>query len=70
MTNQFKKISQASIIGMIGGLFILLFLKGSIFPIQYGTHEGGLIAAIGVATILIFMAVVVFLVAKLTKSEN
>ena len=37
------------------------FLSGKIIPIPHGTHEGGVISAIGISIILVAMSIVIII---------
>ncbi len=72
MKNQLEKIRMGNILGMVCGMMIitLLSLSKNIIDIPHGTHEGGLIGASIVAAVLAFMAVVIFVVAKIVKQRE
>jgi hypothetical protein len=71
MKTQLEKTRIGGILGMVCGLAItLLLLSKNIIDIPRGTHEGGLMGAAIVAVVLAFMAVVIFVVAKLTKHRS
>jgi hypothetical protein len=70
MKNQLEKTRMGGIVGMVCSILITLFLSAKIIDFPRGTHEGGLMAAAGVAIILAFMVVVIFVVARLTKQSN
>jgi superfamily I DNA and/or RNA helicase len=53
--------------GLITYFFIKIYLGGYIIDIPKGTHEGGMIAAIGVLVIMITMVILVFLVHWILK---
>lgn len=43
---------------------ITLFLSGKIVPIPFGTHQGGVIAAVGVGVILLIGLAVIMVIKK------
>ncbi len=57
-------------IGVITAILTSVFLSGKIIDIPKGTHEGGVISAIGVGVIIIFMSIVGLIVNKLKKSQQ
>jgi len=72
MTNKGEK--QIVVIGIsIGVITVALtsaFLSGKIIDIPIGTHEGGVISAVGVGVIIIFMSIVGFILIKIRKTQQ
>lgn len=56
-------------VGAVSYFLITLFLKGNMLHIEYGTHEGGIICAIGVAAILVIMISIISLIAIIQKKR-
>jgi hypothetical protein len=70
MKNQQKGLPKlASVFAMTTSMLIILFLSGKVVEIPKGTHEGGIMAATGVAIIIISMGIV-SMVIKQTKITN
>jgi len=55
--------------GLLTYNLISTFLSGQIINIPHGTLEGGIIAATGVGTIMIFMVIAGFTFFRLTKKK-
>jgi len=53
------------VIGLCGGLLIMLFNLGKIIDVPFGTHEGGIIIATGVAIIIPCMIIVGIVIIRL-----
>ena len=62
-----KKNRKRLFLSLISAFIIGLFLSGKIINIPRGTHEGGMIAAIGVAVIIISIIVIVYLIRYITN---
>lgn len=56
--------------GFIIMIAISLFLKGKIAAIPFGTHEGGVIASMGVLVILVISFIILFVLTKLFKKNK
>lgn len=56
--------------GFIIMIAISLFLKGKIVAIPFGTHEGGVIASMGVLVILVISFIILFVLSKLFKKNK
>jgi hypothetical protein len=69
MNNQVKTIA-GMVLSMMTGALITLFLFGNIIEIPRGTHEGGLIAATGIAVILFSMGIISIVIAKMFASKG
>lgn len=65
-----KQIYTRITIGSITFILIAAFLSGKIIDIPRGTHEGGVISAIGVLVIMIIMFAVSVGVNKLINRLN
>jgi hypothetical protein len=65
-----KKIYLGIYIAISTGLMIGLFLSGKIIYIPHGTHKGGLIGAIGVLIIIIFMSILGILAHRLISQKK
>jgi len=57
-------------ISLITATLTSVFLSGKIIDIPKGTHEGGIISAIGVGVILVFMSIVGFILIKIRKTRQ
>lgn len=59
---------------MLTFFLIYVFLRGKIIDIPFGTHEGGIIAGIGVAIILVGIIFLIFITHQVvnlyTKKQN
>ena len=62
-----KAFYVSLIMGLTTGVLIVSLLNGKIIDIHRGTHEGGIIAAAGVATIIISMVSLGFILLKLIR---
>jgi butyrate kinase len=63
-----KKLNKFTIIpGLVTGALIGLFLNGKIIDIPNGTHQGGIISAIGVGVILLTMFILTLIFRKIFK---
>ncbi len=72
MTNKGEKqiIINGISIGVTTAALISIFLSGKIIEIPKGTHEGGVISAIGVGVIIVFMSIVGFILNKIRKTQQ
>ena len=57
-------------IAIVTSILVSLFLSGKIIEIPKGTHEGGVISAIGVSAILVFMVIISLIVNKVIASKQ
>jgi len=57
-------------IGVVTSILITVFLSGKIIYIPKGTHEGGIISAIGVGIIIVFMVIVGLIITKISNQKN
>jgi len=57
-------------IAIVTSILVSLFLSGNIIDIPKGTHEGGVISAIGVSAILVFMVIISLIVNKVIVSKR
>ncbi len=57
-------------IGVITSFLIYAFLSGVIIDIPKGTHEGGVIGAVGVGVILVCMFIIIFIKNKITNFKK
>jgi len=62
-----KRNKEGFFIGLITAFIIGLFLLGKIIDIPYGTHKGGIIAAIGVVIIMTSIALITYLIRYIIK---
>jgi hypothetical protein len=68
MKNQQKGLPKlASVFAMTTSMLIILFLSGKVVEIPKGTHEGGIMAATGVAIIIISMGIVSMVIKQTDK---
>ena len=68
MKNQQKGLPKlASMFAMTTSMLIILFLSGKVVEIPKGTHEGGIMAATGVAIIIISMGIVSMVIKQTDK---
>lgn len=66
-----KKINHVIFpIGIFTSIIIVWFLSGKIIDIPHGTHEGGIISAVGVFFILVLSFTLSYLFARLNKSQK
>ncbi len=72
MTNKGEKqiIINGISIGVTTAALISIFLSGKIIEIPKGTHEEGVISAIGVGVIIVFMSIVGFILNKIRKTQQ
>ncbi|TAE25790.1 MAG: hypothetical protein EAZ92_11640 [Candidatus Kapaibacterium sp.] len=68
--NNTRKAALGLSLSVITGTLITVFLMRNIFAIPRGTHEGGVIAASGIAIILASMGIVSFGIAKIFPSKE
>ena len=61
---------KALIPGIITGILIAIFLSGKIIDIPKGTHQGGIISAIGVFAIILSVFILTVLFSKISKTER
>jgi len=71
-TNKVEKqiIRNGLSIGVITAVLVAVFLSGKIIEIPKGTHEGGVISAIGVGVILVFMIIVGLILNKIKVPQQ
>ena len=65
-----KLIKITTTPGLVTGALIGLFLSGKIIDIPNGTHQGGIIAAIGVLVIITTMFIVTLIIMKILEHHK
>ncbi len=66
-----KKINHVIFpMGIFTSIIIVWFLSGKIIDIPHGTHEGGIISAVGVFSILVLSLALSYPFARLSKSKK
>jgi hydrogenase-4 membrane subunit HyfE len=57
-------------IAVLTSVLISIFLSGKIIYIPKGTHEGGVISAIGVGIIIVFMIIVGIIMNRISQQKS
>ena len=69
-TNKIEIMTMAVVPGLITVTLINIFLSGKIIDIPKGTHQGGIISAIGVLVIVLTVLIFSFIFFKIYKNRK